>query len=167
MNQYEREESHMLTQFKAKDVAFVCIGTDAVMGDSLGPIVGTYLKRLGYEVYGTLDSPVHALNLKYVIPTLPKNKTIIAIDASLGMPLEIGKITVGKGPIHPGKGIGKNLPPIGDYHIMGIVGPYTRAPGLVLANTRLRKVFRMAEKIVDTISKAIPIAHQEVAVTRR
>jgi hypothetical protein len=48
------------------DVHFICIGTDRSSGDSLGPFVGTYLNEMGYKnVYGTLDEPVHAMNLHW------------------------------------------------------------------------------------------------------
>lgn len=49
-----------------RDIIFFCIGTDRSTGDSLGPLVGTQLikKNLPAErVYGTLDRPVHAINL--------------------------------------------------------------------------------------------------------
>mgnify|MGYP000423502120 CR=1 FL=1 len=52
---------------KGKDgIMFLCIGTDRSTGDSLGPLVGHMLRsrRLkGAAVIGTLDKPVHAMNL--------------------------------------------------------------------------------------------------------
>ena len=45
---------------------FLCIGSDRITGDSLGPLIGhrlTAYRGLGFYVYGTLDDPVHALNL--------------------------------------------------------------------------------------------------------
>ena len=69
---------------------FVCIGSDRVTGDSLGPLVGTrlqYADNFTLPVYGTLDFPIHALNLKDAMRSIkyfhPYNP-IIAIDASLG-----------------------------------------------------------------------------------
>ena len=58
------------------DVVILCIGTDRSTGDSLGPIVGyKLLNRIipdsrkltenGITVYGTLDSPVHAISSMY------------------------------------------------------------------------------------------------------
>ena len=45
----------------------VCIGTDRSTGDALGPLVGTKLEQIdiqNLQVFGTLDEPVHALNLE-------------------------------------------------------------------------------------------------------
>ncbi|MFR3322802.1 MAG: DUF1256 domain-containing protein [Lachnospiraceae bacterium] len=43
----------------------LCIGTDRLIGDSLGPLTGSLLQRAHcpLPVYGTLAQPVHALNL--------------------------------------------------------------------------------------------------------
>src|SRR5690625_231185 len=107
---------------KNDDVYFICIGTDRSTGDSLAPLIGTYLKKHGYEnIVGTLDDPVHALNLEKVIEALPDDKVIIAIDACLGSMESIGRIDVEKGSIKAGAGVGKDLPPVGDYGIKGIV----------------------------------------------
>lgn len=55
-----------------KGVLLFCIGTDRSTGDSLGPLIGHKLKRAGLKdrritVVGTLDSPVHAMNLEQAI----------------------------------------------------------------------------------------------------
>ena len=52
---------------------FVCIGSDRVTGDSLGPLVGSklhYCDEFIFPVYGTLDFPIHALNLKDAMRTV-------------------------------------------------------------------------------------------------
>ena len=59
-------------------------------------------------IYGTLDEPVHALNLE---STLNKSHsdyhhpTILAVDACLGKSKNVGSIQVGLGPIKPGAGV--------------------------------------------------------------
>ncbi len=60
----------LISQHPATDLppVVLCIGTDRVTGDSLGPLVGTFLHAYGSDrylsIYGTLDFPVHALNLE-------------------------------------------------------------------------------------------------------
>lgn len=72
------------------ELVFLCIGTDRVTGDCLGPFVGQKLSSYSgtvFSVYGTLFQPVHALNLTDIyqhIQTHHPNALIIAIDASLG-----------------------------------------------------------------------------------
>ena len=46
-----------------RELVFLCIGSDRITGDSLGPLIGyqlsPYCSRI-FHVYGTLDDPVHA-----------------------------------------------------------------------------------------------------------
>ena len=53
--------------------------------------------------------------------------------------------------IKPGAGVKKNLPPVGDMHITGIVNLGGFMEYIVLQNTRLSLVMNMAE----TISSAV------------
>ncbi|NSJ87437.1 DUF1256 domain-containing protein [Blautia hansenii] len=53
------------------ELVILCIGSDRITGDSLGPLVGHSLSRFSLphaRVYGTLDRPVHALNLSHDHP---------------------------------------------------------------------------------------------------
>lgn len=139
------------------DVVILCIGTDRSTGDCLGPLVGHKLKLIRYEkvfVYGTLDSPVHAKNLSDVIEDINKKHErpfVIAIDACLGKPERIGWIRMGKGPLKPGAGVNKCLPEVGHIYIIGVVNMSGFMEYLILQNTRLNLVMRMA----DTISNGI------------
>ena len=52
---------------KWTEIVFLCIGSDRVTGDCLGPYIGHLLTphETGHIfVYGTLSCPVHALNLE-------------------------------------------------------------------------------------------------------
>ncbi|MBA4494099.1 spore protease YyaC [Paenactinomyces guangxiensis] len=138
----------------------VCIGTDRSTGDSLGPLVGTLLSREApshLKIYGTLDEPVHAINLSSTISHINKehpNALVIAVDACLGQYKSVGWIQVGLGPIKPGAGVNKNLPSIGKVHITGIVNVAGFMEYFVLQNTRLSIVMNMAEVISASIMKA-------------
>jgi len=142
---------------KYSDIVFVCIGTDRSTGDSLGPIIGHKLREMKYgnvHVFGNLDTPVHAKNLCETtsqILDLYKKPFIIAIDACLGKIEHIGHITVGTGALKPGSAVNKNLEPIGDMHITGIVNFSGFMDFLILQNTRLGTVM----KIADIISSGI------------
>lgn len=149
----------------ANKFVFFCVGTDRSTGDSLGPIVGTFLEEAGYKVIGTLENPAHAENLSERINEIPPESVVIGIDACLGMLSSIGKIRVDSGPVKPGAGVGKTLPPVGDYHIIGVVNTGGFMEYFVLQNTRLSLVMDMAKKIVSAIQTAIPICqgNKEVA----
>lgn len=109
---------------KERPIIYLCIGSPAILGDCLGPVIGTILSEvLPANVYGTLDKPVHALNLSSICKEIKKQHQqpfIIAIDAALGSTAQSGYIFLKKGPLLPGKGVGKKLPPIGDLQITGV-----------------------------------------------
>ncbi|WP_025847655.1 spore protease YyaC [Paenibacillus ehimensis] len=138
-------------------LVFVCIGTDRSTGDSLGPFVGTMLKEAGYCVIGTIDEPVHAENLTDRLNEIPPDKVIVAVDACLGKKSSIGSFQINKGPVKPGAGVGKILPPVGHYHIMGVVNAGGFMEYFVLQNTRLSLVISMAKQIASAIQTALPL----------
>jgi putative sporulation protein YyaC len=142
-----------------KKIIFACIGTDRSTGDSYGPIVGTMLKKRGYEVYGTLKSPMHAQNLEFVLKNIDmKNNLVIAIDASLGEQEDIGKIKIKNKSVRPGAGVNKNLPKCGDIGIIGIVNKdfgSSNCNFLKLQNTSLGGVVDLAENTVNIICRAV------------
>lgn len=78
-----------MTRRHKKKLVFLCIGTDRSTGDSLGPLIGYKLKqerRRGTLVFGTLDRPVHAMNLEHYVQVLKNgypDALVVAVDASV------------------------------------------------------------------------------------
>lgn len=140
-----------------RPIVFFCIGTDRSTGDSLGPLIGYKLKHFSksnFYIYGTLENPIHAKNIACVLNEIKckfKNPYIIAIDSCLGALNNIGKIFIQKKPLIPGLALNKNLPPVGEMSITGIVNISGSFEFLVLQNTRLNTVMKLA----DSISKGI------------
>lgn len=143
---------------------FLCIGSDRATGDCFGPIVGKKLLQnfSGSKtpasmpiVYGTLQSPVHAVNLASVISQIQDTfyqPFIIAVDASLGIRQHIGYITLGTGPLLPGIGVQKELPQIGNAAITGIVNLAGSNSHTTLQTTRLSTVVELAEFVTQGIT---------------
>ena len=146
------------------DIVVLCIGTDRSTGDALGPLVGTKLQHLypsGVNIYGTIDEPVHAINLKETVKTIQSthhHPLLIAIDACLGQLTSVGNITVAHGPVKPGAGVKKDLPEVGTFHITGIVNIGGFMEYFVLQNTRLSVVMKMA----DVISHALYLSVSQI-----
>lgn len=142
-------------------IVIVCVGTDRSTGDALGPLVGTHLKKLqseGIHLYGTLDHPVHAMNLNETLTIIHQhfnNPFIIAIDACLGQLTSVGCIQLGEGPVKPGAGVNKELPPVGNMHLTGIVNVGGFMEYFVLQNTRLSLVMSMSEAISKALHAAL------------
>lgn len=128
--------SHRLTaalvdQFRAEGKSeryfpiFFMVGATSSTGDSLGPFIGWFLNRKGFtgEYIGDLNEPVHATNIREKVNetwqrAMKRSKFpyVIAVDAAVGRP---GRITLNRGPLKPGAGMGKSLPQVGSVHIMG------------------------------------------------
>ncbi len=145
-----------LPKRKGQMLTILCIGTDQVAGDCLGPLVGYKLSKKhlpGVRILGTLRQPVHGENLAEFCGILPDDQPVIAIDAALGENDHIGWITLAKEPLKPGLGIQKDLPEIGQVSITGIVGNSERDAIRTLMNTRLSLVMDLADCITEGIVK--------------
>lgn len=143
-------------------IVLLCIGTDRSTGDSLGPLIGYKLSRRrlrGITIYGTLDQPVHAINLEetlFHIKEKHPDALVIAVDASLGVKSHIGYVTLGTGSLKPGVGVNKTtLPETGDISITGIVNFSGMLDNLLLQSTRLSTVMRLADCISIGILNAL------------
>lgn len=138
---------------KYSQLIILCIGSDRSTGDSLGPLVGSMLADLqldGIPVYGTLDKPVHALNIKEIKEYIENNYTspaILAVDACLGQKHMVGHLEVGKGSLLPGAAVKKRIPPVGNLFITGIVNVGGFMELMVLQSTRLGVVLPLARFI--------------------
>ena len=138
----------------------VCIGTDAVVGDSLGPLVGSMLKEnlMGKTyVFGTVDCPITAKEVGLVaefVKNAYPDTPILAIDAALGKKQEIGTIKVMKGPIKPGLGVDKDLAEIGTASIIGVVEEKEKGKRF-LSSVRLSVVYMQAKAIANAINSYI------------
>lgn len=141
---------------------FLCIGTDRMTGDCLGPLVGYKLSKHFADrncILGTLEHPVHALNLDYALTKIRlhfSDPFVIVIDASLGLPGRIGNVTLSSGALLPGEGMKKKLPPVGDLSITGIVNSCYGDASLLLQNTRLHLVNELADYIVAGLINSFP-----------
>lgn len=147
---------------KWNEIIFLCIGSDRVTGDCLGPYVGHRLSQYqfpGIFVYGTLEQPVNAVNLEDMILYIQESHPdalVIAVDASLGEKKHLGYVTIGNGALHPGAAVQKELPPVGDISITGIVNISGILEYLTLQTTRLSTVISLADVITQGILGILP-----------
>lgn len=145
------------------ELVVVCIGTNRYSGDSLGPMVGSkLLERLSGQrqihIYGTLDNPVHALNMQKTLSHISQKHSrayVIAVDACLGQFFKIGTLQVVEEPLQPGVSLDKQLPPIGHIHIKGIINNYGPLNHKVLEHTSLTFVQEMSVVISRILLRAV------------
>ena len=152
---FGKELLHMISTERnyLQPLVFLCIGSDRATGDCLGPIIGHKLQQHHFPsvaIYGTLEKPVHAKNLREVLEEINEtyeNPFIIAVDASLGKPAHIGYFTLSQGSLKPGAGVGKDLPDVGNIFITGIVNLSGFLEHSLLQTTRLHTVMSLADHI--------------------
>jgi len=148
--------------YNTPNPVILCVGSDLVIGDSLGPIVGSeiYKKLKGKAyVYGTLDNPITAKEINLVSGLVkklhPKSK-ILVIDAAVGDKDDVGLIKLTDDGIKPGLGVLKNLNKIGDVSIIGITSERVSSSNDLLGGVR----FSLIRKIVDVIVNSILLSYK-------
>lgn len=153
-------KSGLFSILRGKIPIIVCIGTDAVSGDSLGPMVGSRLKEslAGKTfVFGSLDNPITAKDVGGVaefVKTVYSDCEILAIDAALGKKEEIGYLKLTDSAIKPGLGVDKELSEVGTSSIIGIVEEKVYGKKY-LSSVRLSIVYDEAQVIVDAINEYV------------
>lgn len=153
---------HALSECNPKNLKpfIICVGSDLVLGDSLGPLVGTMLKQKGAKsfVYGTLNFPITAKEVEYAgkyLKQMHPNSISIAIDAAVGDPDDVGLIRVMDKGLKPGLGVDKKLGTIGDLSIIAVVAAKSLQNYNLFNLTRLNLIYKMAETIASGIEKYI------------
>lgn len=135
----------------------MCVGTEFVTGDSLGPCVGSYImEKMTFPVfvYGSQGSNVNALNLQLaanMIKTLHPDNPLIVVDAAVGGCEEVGTIYLYEGGVMPGAATNKNLPKVGDISLLGVVSQKGLDDYFMLRRTKQELVTKMAQVIADAV----------------
>lgn len=145
------------------DIIFICIGTNNMSGDYLGPLVGTYLKnkfrntkKNNIRIYGDIQNPVNFKNIDKVIEIIERkyeNYISVLVDAALGE--KVGTIIINSGELNIGKGLNKEKIIPGDIIIKGIVGKQHNDINkniYELKSRNLKMINDMAISIVNSIS---------------
>ena len=144
---------------------FICVGSDLVLGDSLGPLIGTFLRKNGASsfVYGTLNSPITAKEVEYAktyIKEMHPNCLVVAIDAAVGEQEDVGIVRVQNKGLKPGLGVNKKLGELGDISIIGVVASKSLQNYNLFNATRLNLVYKMSSLITSGISKYLELLNK-------
>lgn len=144
----------MIKEYKRsnkEEFIIVNIGTDKCIGDSFGPLLGTLLEEINYSlpVYGTLEKPIQALNLHQRLEEIYEkhpNAFILATDACLGE--DVGEFKLRHIPIHPGKGINKRLPAVGDMSLIFITHGVSNYSFELFESVRLNFIYSYTKSLI-------------------
>jgi len=167
------EFSNILNRNKQnKNIIFLCIGTNKVIGDSIGPIVGTNLKKdlknnlkfkgnLNFDnnikIIGDMSNNISYNNIEDNIKNLKntsKDNFVIVIDSALSSENNIGKIFVHNRGLKYAESLKRNNEIIGDMSIKAVVGKNTQnrfKNFKILKNISFQRVITMS----NIVSKGI------------
>lgn len=157
-----------ITGVEISKLIFLCIGTDRIIGDSFGPLVGYKLNHLfkgedNVEVIGNLENKICFHNIDKIMDSIKSTYEIpfiISIDAALSNKINIGEIVVSKSSINIGSGLNKRSIYVGDMSIKGVVSKNLSNPRhnfISLQNTPLGLIMDMADSVAQGIRDVINV----------
>ena len=140
-----------------KERVFLCIGSEKLVFDSLGPMVGTMLKNrddLDAYVYGTMAEPITALQVETAsafIRRFHPGAEVIVVDSAIGKREEIGSVKFFDRGLRPALGIDREMGVVGDKSVMGIVTTKDKVRSPLSCKVHPESVFALAEKVVEKL----------------
>lgn len=138
-----------------EDIVFVCIGTNEVLGDCLGPLVGTYLKENSdFKVYGDMENNICTSKDIKRLCRKTKNKKVIAIDSAISDVAKIGEIFVSDRCCRVGRGIGIDKNEIGDITIKVVVAKKEKNNYKTIQNL-LNVDYKVVNSLAEEIGKSL------------
>ena len=159
-------EEKMKNQYS--EIIFLCVGTDRIIGDCFGPLVGSKLKAkleqyniFNIFIYGTLKENLCYTNIQDIVKLIEKehkNACIVVIDAALSKKERIGKIFVDRGKTILGNGLNKKRVEVGSISIKAVVGKDYKIPNYnftSLQNISLNVVVTLSNIVAEGICEVI------------
>lgn len=153
------------------EIVFLCIGTDRLIGDCFGPLVGTKLEELlqkynifNINIYGTMEENICYTNIEKKLKKIKAEHPtacIVAIDAALSDEINIGKIYVNRKKMTLANGLYKPKIEVGDISVKAVVGKnykLSKYNFLSLQNISLNEVMNLAKIVAEGIYEVIKYA---------
>lgn len=151
-----------------ENILFVCIGNGKIIGDSLGPLIGTVLEKnkrliqnnVKIDVIGTFENPILYYNVEEFIKKIDSQdySEIVIIDSALGSKENIGKVMITPAEILIGVGVNRGRMVKGDIILKGVVGiNYNNISRnlIELESIEAKQVENIAVKMLDIIYSII------------
>ncbi len=151
-------------KIKCKLPVIVCIGSDRVVSDMIGPLTAEILVNkydVDAYVYGRLQNPITASNMESAfdyIQNTHKGSQIIVVDATVGNISDIGKVKFNSCGCIPAGVFSKHTKMYGDISILPVVSTIGIESKLFLSCAKFNTVYKLAKDIAYSIDRAIGIA---------
>lgn len=157
-----------ITGVEISKLIFLCIGTDRIIGDAFGPLVGYKLNYLfknedNVEIIGNLENKICLHNIEKIVQDIKNTYEIpfvISIDAAFSNKMNIGEIVVSKNSINVGSGLNRKNIYVGDMSIKGVVSKNLNNPKYnfkSLQNAPLSLIMNMADSVAQGIRHVINV----------
>ena len=150
-----------LTTGNYKKISIICVGTDRVLWDSVGPFVGEFIfkKMKDYknvEVLGTLSNTINATNINCI--RLDNDTFGICVDSCIVMDLKkLNKIMYDNRPLTPGSGVNRKLNKIGNVSILA----GTKSKHLYDYDSKPYSIYFLARKIANILNNVMLKLHND------
>lgn len=160
----EEQIVNLINHNRFSNIIFLCIGTSKIIGDAIGPMVGSNIKSLENEyvhIYGTVENNLNFNNAKKIIEDINSNyinPCIITIDAALSNNNNSGDIVLGKGFMKIGKALEKSLCFYSDINIKCVVGKYSYNKNRnfdILQKVRMEEITRISNILSNGIRNVL------------
>lgn len=151
----------ILSKFKEsgkEEVIIVNIGTNKCTGDSFAPFLGSLLELQGskFKFYGTLEDPIHALNIREKIEFISqkhKNAFVIAVDSSVSEAEYLKGIYVLNHSVEPGSALFKELESVGHISIVYNCCEPSDNLYFALSSVALGDIYKAAKDVYSMLKK--------------
>lgn len=141
---------------------FVCIGTNRIIGDAFGPVVGSVLKKSLIEksnvhILGDLDKCITYENINEVFNRSSLNSEtnlVIVLDSALSNKDDIGKVFIQNRGLKYAESLKKENSVIGNISIKAVVGENTSNSAENfnnLKNVSLKQIHHMCNLVSNGI----------------
>ena len=159
---------NIIYKYKGKNefsnIVILCVGTNKIIGDLFGPIVGQKLieniKRKDIIIYGDIQNTLNFSNAKTILEKVffeYRKPFIITIDAALGNENMIEKVVVTRGKIKIGDSLGRCICYNSQINIKGIVGKDNKN-----VKENLKTLKRVNPKIIENLSNTVVYGIEQV-----
>lgn len=156
-NQFVQVLERKLKVEKGKKIIFLCVGSNKVIGDSFGPVVGSKLsekleKNGNIKIIGNMLKPIYKQNLKSTLNIVNKieNKYLILIDSAVSENEYVGNIFISDNSIEFGKSIGSGIKALGDINIKAGV-----CSNLYNSNKNFYQLKNVSKELINELSDIV------------
>ena len=119
-----------LENMENESIIFLCLGTNRVIGDAFGPVVGSALKKVGFKnnkikiigdlenvvTYNNINNKIKFINVNY------RNSMVIVLDSALSNQSDVGRVFIQNRGLKYAESLRKKNNTVGNISIKAVVG---------------------------------------------